>query len=137
MVTALDVEAGTLIGKVAEKLEHMKISKPAFAGLVKSGSHAERPPEQENFWYLRCASILRQAYVHLRIGTQRLRRHYGGKKRHTVAPAHARPAGGSSIRKAFQALEKHGLMQKTPKGRILTPAGRKLLDGAAREVTHG
>lgn len=137
MVSALDVEAGRLIGRVAHKLQEMKIPSPAWAGMVKSGSHAERPPEQPDFWYVRCASVLRQAYVRGKVGTHRLQRHYGGRKRHTVSPAHARPAGGSLIRKAMQTLEKHGLLHKTAQGRTLTPQGRKLLDSMAREVRHG
>lgn len=137
MVSALDAEAGMVIQKVAEKLRGMKIPKPSFVGLVKSGSHAERPPEQEDFWYIRCASILRQAYTRDRIGTQRLRRHYGGKKKHKIKPEHTHPAGGSTIRKALQALEKQGLLEKTKKGRRLTKAGRKLLDVSAKEAMHG
>jgi len=137
MTSALDVDAGVLIQRVAERLEHMKILKPAFVGLVKSGAYAERPPEQTNFWYLRCASVLRQAYASETIGVQRLRRHYGGKKKHSRRPEHHRPAGGSTIRKAMQVLEKHGLLEKTKKGRRITAMGRKLLDAVARETSNG
>ncbi len=136
MVSALDVEAGILISKVAEKLKGMKIEKPAFVGMVKTGSHAERPPEQEDFWYMRCASLLRKAYANDVIGTRRLRRQYGGRKSHSIAPEHKRPAGGSTIRKAMQTLEKHGLLEKTAKGRKLTGKGRKLLDNSAKEANH-
>lgn len=137
MVSALDAEAGLLIGKVAQKLKGMNIPKPAFVGMVKTGSHCERPPEQEDFWYMRCASILRQAYARDAVGTQRLRRHYGGRRRHRVSPEHAQPAGGSTIRKAMQALEKQGLLEKTKKGRKLTRAGRQLLDSTTKEVRRG
>ena len=41
----------------------MGIEKPEFINYVKSGAHAERRPEQQNFWYLRLASLLRQAYT--------------------------------------------------------------------------
>jgi len=134
MVTVLDVDANALIGKVAEKLKGMRMNKPAFVGLVKTGSHAERPPEQADFWYVRCASILRQAYVRGVIGTNRLRTHYGGRKSRGVKPQTHRRAGGSSIRKAMQELEKAGLLKKEKVGRSLTPAGRKLLDSAAKET---
>ncbi|MEM3625467.1 MAG: 30S ribosomal protein S19e [Candidatus Bilamarchaeaceae archaeon] len=134
MVTALDVDANALIGKVAEKLKGMNIKKPEFVGIVKSGAHAERPPEQSDFWYIRCASILRQAYVRGVIGTNRLRTHYGGRKNRGVKPQAHRKAGGSTIRKAMQELEKAGLLKKEKFGRSLSPAGRKLLDNAAKEV---
>lgn len=137
MVSALDIEAGTLIHRVAEKLKDMKLPKPAFVGLVKSGSHAERPPEQADFWYMRCASILRQAYARDGVGTRRLRRHYGGKRKHRVTPEHTQPSGGSTIRKAMQALEKQGLLEKTKNGRRLTKSGRQLLDSTGKEAGHG
>jgi len=134
MVTALDVDANKLIEKVASKLKAMDLPKPAFVGLVKTGSHLERPPESPDFWYFRCASLLRQAYVNNVIGTNRLRRHYGGKKSRGVKPQHNRVAGGSTIRKGMQALEKAGLLTKLKIGRTLSPKGRKLLDGVAKDV---
>jgi small subunit ribosomal protein S19e len=133
MVTVFDVDANKLIEKTAERLKEMKIHKPVFVGLVKSGAHAARPPQTDNFWYLRCASILRQIYVNGTVGVQRLRRHYGGKKRRGVRPARHAPAGGSIIRKAMQELEKAGLLTKEKVGRVLSPKGRKLLDNAAKE----
>ena len=133
MVTAFDVDANKLIGKTAEKLKEMKLDKPAFVGLVKSGAHAARPPQTDDFWYLRCASILRQLYVNGTVGVQRLRRHYGGKKRRGVRPARHAPSGGSTIRKAMQELEKAGFLAREKNARTLSAKGRKLLDGAAKE----
>jgi small subunit ribosomal protein S19e len=133
MVTVYDVESNKLIEKAAEKLKGMKIAKPAFVGMVKSGAHAERPPQQDNFWYIRCASILRQAYVNDTVGISRLRRHYGGRKRRGLRPERHVPAGGSTIRKAMQELEKAGLLIKEKDGRMLSPKGRKFLDMVAKE----
>ena len=133
MVIAFDVEPNKLIAKAAEKLKDMKLAKPQFVGMVKSGPHAQRPPAQENFWYLRCASILRQAYVNEKVGTNRLRRHYGGRKRRGVKPERHVPAGGSVIRKALQELEKAGLLIKDKNGRRLSPKGRQFLDRIAKE----
>jgi len=133
MVTVYDVEANKLIAKTADKLKGMKIAKPAFVGIVKSGAHAVRPPQTPDFWYFRCASILRQAYIGNKVGVQRLRRHYGGRKNRGVKPDAHMPAGGSTIRKAMQELEKAGLLAKEKVGRVLTAKGRKLLDQAAKE----
>jgi small subunit ribosomal protein S19e len=135
MVTANDVEANRLIGKAAEKLKDMALPAPVFVGLVKTGSHASRPPQSPDFWYFRCASILRQAYMNDKVGVNRLRRHYGGRKRSGVSPEHHRPSGGSTVRKALQALEKAGLLIKQKTGRTLSPKGRKLLDAAAKECS--
>lgn len=136
MVTALDVNPNKLIKSVAVSLEKEGLEKPKFIGYVKTGCHAERPPEQANFWYIRLASLLRQAYVRGKIGVNRLRRHYGGRKSHKVRPEHFRPAGGNTVRKGMQVLEKAGYLVKAPdgKGRVLTSKGRKLLDSAAKEV---
>ena len=132
MVTVFDVEPNKLIAKAAEKLKD-KVPKPAFVGMVKTGPHVQRPPIQENFWFLRCASILRQAYVHGSVGIQGLRRHYGGRKRMGVRPSKHVPAGGSTIRKAMQGLEKAGLLTKEKKGRIISSKGMKFLDECAKE----
>lgn len=141
MTSALDVDANKLNAKVAGKLREMGVQAPAFAGLVKSGAHAERAPEQEDFFYVRCASLLRQVYARNIVGVQRLRTHYGGKKNRGVRPHRHTRGGGSTIRKAFQALEKAGLMEKIEKGlvrgRKLSPRGRKLLDNAAKEAKKG
>ncbi len=135
MVNASDVEPSRLLEKTAQKLKDMKIEKPAYVGFTKTGPFSQRPPTQENFWYLRCASILRQAYLRGTIGVSRLRTHYGGKEKRGVRPAHHRRAGGNTIRKAMQTLEKAGLLAKLKVGRVLTPKGRKFLDAIAKEVS--
>ncbi len=138
MVSALDVDTNKLLVNVAEKLKKIGIVVPVFVGLVKTGAHAERLPEQDDFFYVRCASIMRQAYIRNIIGVQRLRLHYGGKKNRGVKPNKHVRAGGSIIRKAFQALENAGFIEKIEKGkqkgRKLTSKGRKLLDHSAKEV---
>jgi small subunit ribosomal protein S19e len=137
MVRAYDVEPNKLIKEVAGRLKEMGIGKPEFVGVVKSGAHAERPPEDPDFWYVRCASIMRQAYVNSKIGVGRMRRHYGGKKNCGVKPEKHVPAGGSTIRKAMQELEKAGLMGREKTGRMLTAKGRALLDKAASSLQGG
>ena len=134
MVNALDVEPSKLLHKAAERLKEMKLEKPAFVGLVKTGPHAERPPEQDNFWFIRCASILRQAYVRTNVGVNRLRVHYGGLVNRGVRPSHNKKSGGGTIRKAMQTLEKAGLLLKQKQGRALTPKGRKFMDSVAKDA---
>ncbi len=135
MVTALDVESNQLIEKAAQELKNMKLEKPAFVGYVKTGPHAERPPESSDFWYVRCASLLRQAYVRGSIGVNRMRTHYGGNQRRGVRPNHHKRAGGKTIRSALQVLEKAGLLTKIKSGRTLSAKGRKFLDGLAKTVS--
>ena len=135
MVTVYDVVPNKLVGKVAEKLKAMNIAAPAWIGTVKSGSHRQRMPAQKDFWYVRLASLLRNAYVHGNVGVSSLRSHYGARKPRGVKPDKKRRAGGSIIRKGLQALEVAGLMVKKKKGREITAAGKKLLDASAKEVS--
>ncbi len=129
-----DIEPNAFIEAVSKKLmENSAVKPPAFAGYAKTGSHVERMPEDPNFWYKRCASILRQAYVRGRVSIGGLRVHYGGRARHVVKSAHHRDAGGSAVRKAFQQLEQAGLLKKENDGRVLTPEGRKFVDSALKQ----
>lgn len=133
-MAAMDIPANDLISKVAGQLKSLDtIKPPAWAGAVKLSSHNERVPEQADFWYSRCASLLRTMYVRgTAVGVERLRHKYGGRTSHTVARSHHRKAGGKSIRLMLQQLEKAGFVQKEKVGRTLTSKGRSLLDKASK-----
>ena len=133
MKTVFDVSANKLIADAAEKLKGMpELKPPQWIGLVKSGAHKERAPQQPDFWYLRCASLLRQVYINGPVGVSIFRRHYGGAKGHTVQRSHKTKAGGNVIRKALQALEKGGFVEKKKEGRVVTGKGKSFLDRIAR-----
>ncbi len=136
MVTVRDVPADLLIERLAKYLkEHKIVNPPHWAMFVKTGSHKERVPDNPDWWYYRAASILRKLYLaEGPIGIETFRVIYGGLKRRGSAPPHFRKAGGCHIRKILQQLEAAGLVQKTPKGRVLTPQGRALLDRIAWEI---
>ncbi len=148
-MSALDVSANDLIARIAQALkENYKefILPPAWVNLVKSGSHNERPPQEPDFWYKRCASLLYNSYKHGAVGVREMRRKYGGRTQHIVSRSHHRPAGGKIIRLAMQRLEKAGLMklekakvQKDPAkptytGRTITGKGKQLLDKTAAQL---
>jgi len=136
MTTVFDVDARKLVEKAAGKLKAIpEIKAPAWMAFVKSGASRQRAPEQKDFWYLRCASMLRKIYIDGSKGVSRLRTAYGSKKNATVRRSHFMKSGGSIIRKGLQQLEKAGLLTK-PKtgGRVLTAKGRALLDASAKEV---
>ncbi len=140
MKTIFDVPADRLIAGAAEKLKDMpEITPPAWMGYAKTGAHKERAPEQPDFWYIRCGSLLRQVYMNGPVGVGEFRRHYGGAKQHTVKRAHKKKAGGSVIRKALQQLEKAGLIEKKSVagkviGRVVSGKGKALLDGVAAKI---
>ncbi|MEM0094404.1 MAG: 30S ribosomal protein S19e [Candidatus Micrarchaeaceae archaeon] len=137
MSTINDVDPGTLIKLASSKLKEMGIAKPYYVNIVKSGAGKERVPAGEDFWYVRCASILRQVYLNGPIGVSRLATRYGGRKRHTTSRHHHRKAGRSMIKDAFDALEKLNYVKKTPKGRVITPSGMSFLDKLSSEIAKG
>lgn len=134
---SLEVSANKLVAATAKELKSVpEIKTPEWVLMVKSGSHNERVPEDEDFFYMRCASILRILLIAKRpmIGVRRLQQKYGGRTQHTVGRAHHRKAGGKVIRVAMQQLEKAGLIKKGKAGRVIAKAGVKLLEKAAKTV---
>ena len=134
MVNVNDVPSNRLIALVAEQVKGIGIQEPEWAQFVKTGSHAERPPTDTNWWFTRAASILRKLYVHGPLGLSDLERAYGGSKARHYYPKHHMDAGGSSIRVVLKQLEQAELVSKTPKGRVLTPKGRALLDKTSKQL---
>ncbi len=135
MVNARDVPSAKLIGALAEQMKGLPgMEEPDWARWVKTGSHAERPPASPDWWFTRAASVMRKLYMHSPVGLTDLERAYGGTKALHYYPKHHRDAGGSSIRRILRQLEQAELVSKTPKGRILTPKGRAMLDKTSRHV---
>ena len=127
MTTVFDVPADLLIEKVAEEFkENDKINSPAWSNFVKTGVHKERKPENIDWWYVRCASILRRVYIDGPVGVRSLRTFYGGKKDRGVNPEKFRKGSGSIVRVALHQLEDAGYVEKVDAGRIITPQGRSL-----------
>ena len=134
MITPREVPPDRFNQKLALYLKEKfpEVRPPEWAMYAKTGCYKDRPPLEADWWYYRAASILRKLYSSdnpLGIGT--LRTVYGGRQRRGAAPAHFRKAGGSHIRKILQQLERAGLVRKTKQGRVLTPAGRSVLDHVA------
>ncbi|MCR4335916.1 MAG: 30S ribosomal protein S19e [archaeon] len=128
-----DVPAGMLIEEVAKELKG-KIQQPEIFTYVKTGAHKERAPNNPDWFFVRNASILYQIYKHGSTGTGSLRTYYGGRKNRGVKPEAKRKASGKVIRVCLQQLEKHGLLKKEKKGRIVTGQGEKLLFTKSKEV---
>ncbi len=138
MISVREVDAQKFNSLLKEELKKVKeIVPPVWSQFVKSGMHRERIPQQDDFWHVRSATILRRLYVDGDVGVERLRSYFGGKKRRGHKPAHFRKSSGNIIRKIIQQLEAAGLVEKNTNkiGRKLTPAGRKLLDKIAHEVS--
>ncbi|MGQ9641801.1 MAG: 30S ribosomal protein S19e [Candidatus Bathycorpusculaceae bacterium] len=140
MTAVYDAPSSKLIEKLAKYLKENvdEINPPSWSSFVKTGAHVQKPPQKPDWWYIRCASLLRKIYVYGPIGLEKLRAEYGGRKDFGVRPEHALKAGGTIIRKALQQLEAAGLIEKLPsRGRKVTAEGRKLLQEITEELVKG
>jgi small subunit ribosomal protein S19e len=138
MTTLYDVPAEDLIEAVAEEIDD-DLEEPEWLAFAKTGTGRELPPEQEDFWSRRAASLLRKVAVDGPVGVERLRSAYGdatnGSTRYRVRPNHKRDASGNVIRTALQQLEEAGYVETSEKrGRSVSGEGRALLDETASEL---
>ena len=136
MTTVYDVPAKELIDALAKKLQSEKeIVPPDWSKYARTGVHKEKTPIDKNWWYIRCASILRKIYVNHSIGIEHLRSEYGGREDRGSKRYKVRSGSGSIVRKTLQQLEKAGYVTRIKgKGRVLTPKGKSFLDNTSNEV---
>ena len=135
MTTVFDVPADLLINKVSEEFKNNdKIESPAWSAFVRTGVHKERKPENEDWWFVRTASIIRRVYIDGPVGVESLRTFYGGKKDRGVRPEKFKKGSGAIIRNALHQLEDAGYVEKVEGGRVVTPSGRSFLDKISGEI---
>ena len=125
--------------KLAEALKKISEFKaPEWIDFVKSGAAKARPIEEEDFWYKRAASILKQIYRKGIVGVSRLRTKYGSKKNRGFKPEEFRKSGGKIIRTILQQCDKAGFteiaqavkgVRERKPGRQLTEKGKAFLEG--------
>ena len=139
MTTMYDVSFSELIEKAAEELKKIpEMTPPEWSGFVKTGSHKQRPPTRDDWWYVRAASLLKTIYRYGPIGVSKLRRLYGGKKNRGYKPEKTVKGSGSIARKILQQLESIEFVKKVEKdshkGRVITPKGKSFLDKIAAQI---
>ncbi len=131
-MSVYDIPADEYNKKLAEALKKISEFKmPDWAIFVKTSVARARPPAEEDFWYKRAASILRQIYLKGTVGVNRLRTRYGGRKNRGMKPEEFRKGSGKIIRVILQQAEKAGLVEKykgKKSGRKLTEKGREFLE---------
>lgn len=133
----VDVPADFLIKTLKDELKEIEIvDPPSWSNFVKTGTHKEKPPMQDDWWYIRAAAILRRVYLEGPIGVQKLRKYYGGLKRRGVRPGKKVKAGGKIIRKILQQLEAADLVIKVRQGRKINSKGRNLLSEVASRFSQ-
>jgi small subunit ribosomal protein S19e len=135
LTTVYDVPAEKLINTVAQKLkDDEKVKPPEWARFSKTGVNRELAPDNSDWWFVRCASILRRIYIDGPVGISRIRSFYGGRHRNGVTRVHFSKGSGSVAREALQQLEKSGFIKTQKTGRTVSSQGRSFLDNSANEV---
>jgi small subunit ribosomal protein S19e len=135
--TPYDVQPSALIKRLAQHLKEEvdEINPPSWTLFARTGVHSQRPPRNPDWWFTRCASILRKIYVKGPIGTEKLRSEYGGRIDRGAKPEHARKGSGAIVRKALQQLQTADLVKPLKnEGKVVTNKGRQLLDRLATEI---
>ena len=139
MTSVFELPAQEFNLKLAEALKKVpEFAMPEWAQFVKSSPAKERPIDDEDFWYKRTASILKQIYLRKIVGVNRLRTKYGSKKNRGYKPEEFRKGSGKIIRTILQQSDKAGFTEiaKDVKGvrgrkpgRQLTANGKSFLEG--------
>ena len=138
MATLYDVPAEDLLEALAEELDG-RIEEPDWVEFTKTSVDRELPPQQEDFWQVRTASLLRKVAIRGPVGVERLATEYGGSKsgstRYRVSGNEHTGGSRKIIRTALQQLEDEGLVETAKgEGRRVTDEGQSLLDTVASET---
>merc|ERR1711874_118597 len=97
----------------------------------------ELAPYDEDWFYVRCASMARHMYIRSPVGVSTIRKIYCIRKSNGSSPSHWARGNGGVARKALQALEGLKLVEKDPNGgRRLTRQGRRDLDRIAAQIKN-
>ena len=126
-----------ILNEASKELKNT-IKQPEWAPFVKTGSHKERAPQQEDWWYMRAASVLRTVERGGPVGVNKLRTKYGGKKNRGVKPGRFKKGSGNILRTILQQLEQAQLLRTEDKGvhkgRVITAQGKNLLNDSQKKV---
>lgn len=135
-VTVKDVNAHVFVKEYAAYLKKSGLIKPPkWVDLVKTGVFKELPPSDEDWYFIRAASMARKLYVKKKLGVGVFRKIYGGCKRNGNQPKHHADGSGAIARHILKQLESISVVAKDEKGgRRLTEAGRKDLNKIASSI---
>ncbi|KAK9768595.1 Protein component of the small (40S) ribosomal subunit [Basidiobolus ranarum] len=135
-ITVKDVNAHDFIKAYAAHLKRSnKLEVPKWVDLAKTATYKELGPYNQDWFYVRAASVARHVYLHKSVGVGHLKRLHGGSKNRGSRPSHHADGSGSVARKVLQSLEKINIIEKSDNGgRKLTQDGQRDLDRISAQV---
>jgi len=136
-VTVKDVPAADFVGALAAHFKKSsKMELPKWADLVKTGVHKELAPYDEDWYYVRAASIARRVYLNGGLGVGALQRVYGGSYSKGTRKSHFQPAASGVIRHIMIQLQEIDIVskRKDKKGRWVTRNGQREMDTIAGQI---
>ncbi len=152
MTTFHDVPADLVIDELSRRLASVEeVEAPEWASIVKTGTHRERPPIQDDWWLIRSAAVLRKVGKMGPIGANHMAQQFGGPKDRGVKSNRAVAGSRNIARNILQQLSSAGLVVSKEEtktinkegksvlitinhGKVLSPAGQALLDDVANSV---
>ncbi|KAJ3188263.1 40S ribosomal protein S19 [Gaertneriomyces sp. JEL0708] len=136
-VTVKDVSSHAFVKAYAAYLKRTgKLEVPKWVDLVKTAPYKELAPYDQDWFYVRAASVARHIYLRRGVGVGALKKNYSGRQNRGSRPHHHAESSGSVARKVMQALEKIKVLEKDPEngGRRISPDGQKDLDRIAAQI---
>nr|CAJ17210.1 ribosomal protein S19e [Georissus sp. APV-2005] len=135
-VTLKDVDQHKFVKAFSQFLKKTgKLRVPEWADIVKTSRSKELAPYDPDWYYVRCAAVIRHIYIRSPVGVGTVTKIFGARKRNGTHPSHFCRSAGGVARKALQSLETLKLIEKSPDGgRKLTQQGRRDLDRIAAQI---
>lgn len=135
--TVKDVPAARFIEKLADHFKRtQEIVPPEWSDIVKTAPHKQMCPADEDWFYVRAASIARKVYIRGDVGVGAFQKMYGSRSSKGPGRKHYRKASRGINRKVLLQLEGLGLVKKAKAGRRITRKGQNVLDTIAAEVEN-
>merc|ERR1712216_528575 len=114
-ITVKDVDAHEFVKRYATHLKKQgKIQLPELVDLMKTSVSRELAPYDEDWFYIRCASLARRLYVRQGTGVGAFSKVYGAKKRRGTLPGHFCRSSRGVIRNCPKQLMKVGVVSTCP-----------------------
>ena len=131
--TVRDVAANKWIKAMAQQFKREgKLMVPTCTDFLKTSHGRERAPQNHDWYFYRCAAVLRHIYLRPGNGYGGLSKSFGGKKNRGCLPELTVKAATGPLHWACKSLEGLKLVAKGKvKGRVITREGRKRCDTVA------